>query len=614
MDADRPRRRGRRGRDPVRPRRKRRRRRGLRRRRRARPAGARRRLRDARRIRRSGARGGPLRGAVRLHRRLGVRAAGPLGAARRLRHHRGRHRPRPHGAGLRRGRLPARRASRDDPAEPGPPRRHVRRARPGLPGQARPRPQPGDRRGPVRLRKALQGGPLRARLPPLLALRHPVDLLRQVVLVHPHLRGPRPDARRERADRLASRPHQARPLRQVAGGQRRLGALPRALLGDAAADLDLHGRGLRRTGLRGLDRRADRARRGAAAAPRRRRRGDRPPPPLHRRRDLEVRIVRRRDAARPRGDRHLVRQRRDAVRAAPLPVRERGGVRAALPGRLHLRGDRPDPGLVLLPARRVGAPLRPDRLPELRLPRADPRSRGPEDEQAARQHRRPSRGDRRARRRCLPLVLPGLPAALGRLPVQRRHGRRVGPAVPADALEHVLVLRPLRQCRGHRRGGRRRAGTRGYRGVPGSGGVRRGPRPLGRLPPAGNDRVGSRAARRLRLDRRRQGHRRLRRRALELVRAGGPAPLLERRRRRLRHPAALPRRDRQAARSLHPLHRRRDLAQPRARRGRRRRGVRPPRRLPRLPTRRFATPIWKRGWRRPGAPSSSAVRPAPRRR
>ena len=239
MDADRPRRRGRRGRDPVRPRRKRRRRRGLRRRRRARPAGARRRLRDARRIRRSGARGGPLRGAVRLHRRFGVRAAGPLGAARRLRHHRGRHRPRPHGAGLRRGRLPARRASRDDPAEPGPPRRHVRRARPGLPGQARPRPQPGDRRGPVRLRKALQGGPLRARLPPLLALRHPVDLLRQVVLVHPHLRGPRPDARRERADRLASRPHQARPLRQVAGGQRRLGALPRALLGDAAADLDL---------------------------------------------------------------------------------------------------------------------------------------------------------------------------------------------------------------------------------------------------------------------------------------------------------------------------------------------------------------------------------------
>ena len=35
---------------------------------------------------------------------------------------------------------------RDDAAEPGPPRRHLRRARPRLPGQARPRPQPRDRR------------------------------------------------------------------------------------------------------------------------------------------------------------------------------------------------------------------------------------------------------------------------------------------------------------------------------------------------------------------------------------------------------------------------------------------------------------------------------------
>ena len=108
----------------------------------------------------------------------------------------------------------------------------------------------------ARRREALQGGPLRARLPALLALRHAADLLREVVLVHPHLRGPRPDAGRERADRLASRAHQARPLRQVAGGQRRLGALARALLGDAAADLGVHRRGLRRAGLRRLDRRA----------------------------------------------------------------------------------------------------------------------------------------------------------------------------------------------------------------------------------------------------------------------------------------------------------------------------------------------------------------------
>ena len=145
--------------------------------------------------------------------------------------------------------------------------------------------------------------------------------------------------------------------------------------------------------------------------------------------------------------------------------------------------------------------------------------------------------------------------------------------------------------------------------------VRRGARPLGRLPPAGDDRDGPRAARRLRLDRRRQGDRRLRRRALELVRAGragaasgsGDAG-------RLRHPAALPRRDRQAARPLHPLHRRRDLAQPRARR--RASASRSPSTSPTtpMPTRRFATPSWRRGWRRPGAPSSSAARPAPRRR
>ena len=76
---------------------------------------------------------------------------------------------------------------------------------------------------------------LRARLPPLLALRHPAHLLRQVELVHPHDRGARPHARREREDRLAPRSHQARALRQVAGEQRRLGALARALLGHAAA-------------------------------------------------------------------------------------------------------------------------------------------------------------------------------------------------------------------------------------------------------------------------------------------------------------------------------------------------------------------------------------------
>jgi isoleucyl-tRNA synthetase len=54
--------------------------------------------------------------------------------------------------------------------------------------------------------------------------------------------------------------------------------------------------------------------------------------------------------ARARGHRRLVRLRLHAVRAVALPVRERGRSSRALPGRLHLRGHRPDARLVLQPA------------------------------------------------------------------------------------------------------------------------------------------------------------------------------------------------------------------------------------------------------------------------
>ena len=47
------------------------------------------------------------------------------------------------------------------------------------------------------------------------------------------------------------------------------------------------------------------------------------------------------------------------------------------------------------------------------------------------------------------------PAALGRLPLLGRDGRRVGAPVPAHALEHLLVLGPLRERRGARPGGLR---------------------------------------------------------------------------------------------------------------------------------------------------------------
>ena len=135
-----------------------------------------------------------------------------------------------------------------------------------------------------------------------------------------------------------------------------------------------------------------------------------------------------------------------------LPVRERGGVRRALPGRLHLRGDRPDARLVLHAARRVDPALRRLQLRQLRLPRPDPRLRGSEDVEEQGQRGRALGRDLRPRRRRLPLVLPDRPATLVGLPLLRRHGGRIGPPVPAHPLEHLLLLGPLRQRREPRPG------------------------------------------------------------------------------------------------------------------------------------------------------------------
>ncbi len=176
-----------------------------------------------------------VRPALRLHHRL--RAAGPHGPRGRLRHHRRGDRPRPHGDRLRRGRLPPRRAIRDQAPEPGEAGRNVRRADHRLRGALRQGGRQRHRRSPAAARQAASGRDLRALLPALLALRHAPPLLREVELVHPHHRRPRPDARRERDHRMAPGAHQARALRQVARGKRRLGPLPRALLGNAAAHL-----------------------------------------------------------------------------------------------------------------------------------------------------------------------------------------------------------------------------------------------------------------------------------------------------------------------------------------------------------------------------------------
>ena len=91
------------------------------------------------------------------------------------------------------------------------------------------------------------------------------------------------------------------------------------------------------------------------------------------------------------GPRRVVRLGVDAGRAVPLPVRAQRPVRAALPRRLHLRGDRPDPRLVLLAARGEHARVRPHAVPQRRVPRPHRRQGRPEDVEVAGQ-RRSTRG------------------------------------------------------------------------------------------------------------------------------------------------------------------------------------------------------------------------------
>ena len=244
-------------------------------------------------------------------------------------------------------------------------------------------------------------------------------------------------------------------------------------------------------------------------------------PALHRRGGPHLRGVRRRDAPRAGPDRRVVGLRLHAVRPVARAVRERGRVRRALPGRLHLRGARPDARLVLLAARGVGAAVRRGVLPDVPLPRPDPRPRGPEDVEVEGQRGRALGRAERARRGRVPLVLLHLEAALGRLPLLARDGRRVGAPVPEAALEHVRVLRAVREPE------RARAAAGGDRA-----------RPLDPLAARRDHRASHRADGGLRHDLRRPGDRRVRRRPLELVRPPLAAPLLARRPRRPSRPCA----------------------------------------------------------------------------
>ena len=324
-------------------------------------------------------------------------------------------------------------AVRPDRRQPGAARRHLRRAHRPVRGPLRQGRRRRPHRGPARARAAAARRGLRARLPALLALRHAAPLLRQAVLVH----------RDRRSCATACSP----PTSQVdwhpehikhgrfgdwLREQRRLGAVARALLGHAAAGVALRERP---RALRRLVRRARGAQRRAARGP---------APAVRRRGRLPVPAVRRaRWRACPRSSTS------GSTRAAMpfaqwhAPFENEEHFERALPGRLHLRGDRPDARLVLLAARRLDAAVRPRALPRTSSASAcilD--ERGPEDVASRKGNIVVPVGRARPlRRRRVPLVLLHVQAAVGRLPLLARGDRRGRAPVPAAALEHVRVLR-----------------------------------------------------------------------------------------------------------------------------------------------------------------------------
>ena len=147
-----------------------------------------------------------------------------------------------------------------------------------------------------------------------------------------------PAARREREDELVPGEHQARPLRRLAEQQRRLGAVPRPVLGHAAADLAQR----RRPDPDGRRRLAGRALGADRPGPRR----PRPAPAVHRRRHLHPARRGGHLPAGPPGHRRLVRLRLDAVRPVGRAAPQQRGVRGRLPGAVHLprRSTRPAAG------------------------------------------------------------------------------------------------------------------------------------------------------------------------------------------------------------------------------------------------------------------------------
>ena len=217
-------------------------------------------------------------------------------------------------------------------------------------GRSRQGRRPRHRRGAARERPAAARGGLRARLSPLLALRHTAALLRQVELVHPHHRAFATGCwRSTRAS--AGAPTTSRPGASGAGSRATSTGRSRA-----------SATGARRCRSGNASRPSASERFCAGSIAELRERGADVPDDLHRPFIDEVVV----DCGSCGREMRRVEEvidawfdsGRDAVRAVSLPVRERGPVRRALPGGLHLRGPGPDPRLVLLAARRVDPALR----------------------------------------------------------------------------------------------------------------------------------------------------------------------------------------------------------------------------------------------------------------
>ena len=184
-----------------------------------------------------------------------------------------------------------------------------------------------------------------------------------------------------------------------------------------------------------------------------RRAADRPAPAVHRRAHPAQprRPDRAVDDAPGRGrPRLLVRVRVDAVRPGALPVREPGVVRAPLPGRLHRRVHRPDA--------RAGSTRCTCWPPPCSTSRRSGRASPTASSSATTARRCPSRCGNypdpdevfdTLRRRRPALVAAVVAGAARRRPDRRRRASvEARPRGAPPALEHVVVLHPLRQRRG----------------------------------------------------------------------------------------------------------------------------------------------------------------------